>query len=65
MLCRLENSDVSEEGRVSVFRIKYYKNIEVRILNLIPRLIPHTAVTTTLCNWDATDGAQRRCDTGT
>ena len=32
ILCLPEKSDVSEEGRASVFRIKYYKNIEVRIL---------------------------------
>jgi len=40
MACLLENSDVSKEGRVSIFRIKYYKNIEVRILNLMLCLIP-------------------------
>jgi len=58
--CLLESSDVSKEGRVSVFRIKYYKNIEVRILNLMPCLIPFTAVIVTLCQRDAPFGPEAR-----
>jgi hypothetical protein len=60
MPCLPENSDVSEEGRVSVFIIKYYKNIEVRILNLIPCLIPDTAGIQTLCQRETTVGPEAR-----
>jgi len=62
LLCRVyqKKIDVSEEGRVSVFRIRYYKNIEVRILNLIPCLIPYTAGIETLGKRDATVGPEAR-----
>jgi hypothetical protein len=60
MPCLPENSDVSEEGRVSISRIKHYKSNEVRILNLIPCLIPYTAGIEILGKRGATVGPEAR-----